>query len=47
VIFNRKEELRLSILRSVVEKLQQYYDLNVVHKTNWFEWYFSELDGLN
>ncbi|BCM95162.1 hypothetical protein [Burkholderia phage FLC6] len=46
VIFNRKEELRLSILRSVVEKLQQYYDLNVVHKTNWFEWYLTELDLL-
>jgi hypothetical protein len=46
VIFNRKEELRLTILRSVVEKLQMYYDLNVVHKTNWFEWYLTELDLL-
>uniref|UniRef100_A0AAU7PFA2 Uncharacterized protein n=1 Tax=Burkholderia phage vB_BgluM-SURPRISE13 TaxID=3159457 RepID=A0AAU7PFA2_9VIRU len=45
-IFNRKEELRLAILRSVIEKLQMYYDLNVVHKTNWFEWYLTELDLL-
>lgn len=45
-IFNRKEELRLTILRSVIEKLQMYYDLNVVHKTNWFEWYLTELDLL-
>lgn len=46
VIFTRKEELRLTILRSVIEKLQMYYDLNVVHKTNWFEWYLTELDLL-
>lgn len=46
VIFNRKEELRLTLLRSVIEKLQMYYDLNVVHKTNWFEWYLAELDLL-
>lgn len=44
VIFNRKEELRLSILRSIVEKLQEYYDLNVVHGTKWFGWYLTELD---
>ncbi len=46
VIFNRKEELRLSILRSVVEKLQEYYDHPVVHSTIWFEWYLTELDRL-
>lgn len=46
VIFNRKEELRLSIIREVIKKLQAYYDLNVVHKTHWFEWYLQELDRL-
>lgn len=46
VIFNRKEELRLSIIREVIKKLQMYYDLNVVHKTHWFEWYLQELDRL-
>jgi len=46
VIYNRKEELRLTILRSVIEKLQMYYDLNVVHKTSWFEYYLTELDLL-
>lgn len=46
VIFKRKEELRLSIMRSVIAKLQEYYDLPVVHSTNWFEWYLTELDRL-
>jgi hypothetical protein len=46
IIYNRKEELRLSILRSIVGKLQMYYDLNVVHKTNWFGWYLTELEQL-
>jgi hypothetical protein len=46
VILQRHTELRLHILRSVVQKLEQYYDLNVVHKTKWFEWYFHELSVL-
>jgi hypothetical protein len=46
VIIPRHTELRLHILRSVVQKLEQYYDLNVVHKTKWFEWYFRELSVL-
>lgn len=46
VILNRHPELRLSILRSIVEKLQSYYDLNVVHQTCWFDWYLIELSRL-
>lgn len=45
-ILTRKEELRLMILRSIVEKLQSYYDLHVVHDTQWFELYLKELDRL-
>lgn len=45
-ILNRKEELRLLILRSIVEKLQMYYELHVVHNTSWFELYLKELDRL-
>lgn len=41
-----KEEVRLSILRDVLKKMYQYYDLNVVNKTKWFEWYLTELDCL-
>lgn len=46
VILPRHMELRLHILRSVVQKLEEYYDLNVVHRTKWFEWYFNELSVL-
>jgi hypothetical protein len=46
VIFTRKEELRLAILRSIIEKLQMYYDLSTVHNTSWFELYLNELDRL-
>ena len=45
-ILTRKEELRLTILRSIVEKLQMYYESHVVHNTQWFELYLKELDRL-
>lgn len=45
-ILTRKEELRLTILRSIVEKLQMYYESHVVHDTAWFELYLKELDRL-
>lgn len=44
VVYNRKQELRISILRSIVEKLQMYYDPHVVHATDWFGHYLTELD---
>ena len=43
---SQKESMRLSILREVLKKMYQYYDLNVVHKSMWFEWYLTELDCL-
>lgn len=46
LVASRKTELRLSILRDVVIKLQAYYALNVVAKTKWFGWYLTELDCL-
>lgn len=45
-ILTRKDELRVLILRSILEKLEMYYELHVVHKTSWFELYLKELDRL-
>lgn len=45
-ILTRKEELRLLILRSIVEKLEMYYESQIVHGTSWFELYLKELDLL-
>lgn len=46
LVLERRNELRLSILREVLKKLQAYHALNVVAKTKWFEWYLTELNGL-
>lgn len=45
-ILTRVKELRLMILRSMVDALKLYYPPHIVHQTSWFELYLKELDQL-
>lgn len=46
-IYTRREELRLEILRKVIQELRNYYEPHVVHQTSWFDLYLRELNTIS
>lgn len=45
-IYDRKDELHLMVLRTVLEKLYGLHPPHEVHKSDWFSWYLAALERL-